>query len=49
MASLHFVTMVGLNQPSFLVIKPAKLCHPGLEDRVFIKPEVLPNALALCS
>ena len=37
--------MVGLNQPSFLVLEPAELCHPSLKDRVFIKPKVLPNAL----
>ena len=45
MACTHFVTMVGLNQPPFLVIKPAKLCHPGLKDCVFVKTKVLSNAL----
>ena len=44
-ASPHFITMVGLNQPSFFVLEPAELCHPSLKDRVFVKPEVLPNAL----
>ena len=45
MASPHFITMVGLNQPSFFVLEPAELCHPSLKNRVFVKPKVLPNAL----